>query len=106
VFSVLGTLGLSRATHYRHQANPVSVDADLELRDHIQRIASEWPQNGYRCITAELHRQGITANHKRVLRLMREDNLLGLRKRLFICTTDSGHPLKVYPNLVPEVTLC
>lgn len=53
----------------------------------------------------ELHRRGVEANHKRVLRLMREDNLLCLRKRGFIHTTDSRHGLAVYPNLVPGLTL-
>jgi transposase InsO family protein len=77
----------------------------MELRDHIQRLALQWPQYGYRCITAELRRQGVQANHKRVLRLMREDNLLCLRKRRFITTTDSRHWLTIYPNLVPELML-
>src|SRR5215510_15048442 len=53
----------------RLAAQPHVPDPDLELRDHIQQIALEWPQYGYRRITAELHRQGIAANHKRVLRL-------------------------------------
>jgi transposase InsO family protein len=105
VVSVFGTLALSRATHYRHQASPLSADPNIELRDQIQRVALQWPQYGYRRITAELHRQGISANHKRVLRLMREDNLLCLRKRRFISTTDSSHSLKVYPNLVPDLTI-
>ena len=105
VVSVLTTLGLSRATYYRRQAEAGLTDPDLELRDHIQRLALEWPQYGYRRITAQLHRQGITANHKRVLRLMRDDNLLCLRKRRFFCTTDSRHSLTVYPNLVPELTI-
>ena len=103
--SVFETLALSRATHYRHQLGSLAVDPDIELRDHIQLIALEWPQYGYRRITAELHRQGVEANHKRVLRLMREDNLLCLRKRRFISTTDSNHAFSVYPNLVPELTL-
>lgn len=105
VSALLQALALSRATHYRHLANPLPADPDMELRDHIQRLALEWPQYGYRRITAELHRQGVTANHKRVLRLMREDNLLCLRKRRFISTTDSRHSLTIYPNLVPELTL-
>lgn len=103
--SVFETLALSRATHYRHLASPLPADPDMELRDKIQRIALEWPQYGYRRITAQLHRQGVEANHKRVLRLMREDNLLCLRKRRFLTTTDSNHRLPVYPNLVPELTL-
>lgn len=99
------TLSLARATHYRCRANPLPADPDMELRDHLQRLALEWPQYGYRRITAELHRQGITANHKRVLRLMREDNLLCLRKRHFIATTDSRHSLTIYPNLVPDLVV-
>jgi transposase InsO family protein len=105
VASLLETLELSRATHYRHRTCPIPTDPDMELRDHIQRLALQWPQYGYRRITAELHRQGIPANHKRVLRLMREDNLLCLRKRRFMATTDSRHSLTIYPNLVPELQL-
>jgi transposase InsO family protein len=105
VASLCVTLELSRATHYRHLPSPVPTDLDMELRDHIQRLALEWPQYGYRRITAELHRQGVEVNHKRVLRLMREDNLLCLRKRHFMTTTDSRHSLTIYPNLVPELQL-
>ena len=99
------TLALSRATHYRRRTSTPQPDPDAELRDLIQRTALDWPCYGYRRITAELHRHGIEANHKRVLRLMREDNLLCLRKRSFIHTTDSNHALGRYPNLVPELTL-
>ena len=105
VAATIETLDLSRATHYRHKLGEAQSGPDTELRDHIQRIALDWPQYGYRRITAELHRQGLEANHKRVLRLMREDNLLCLRKRRFIRTTDSNHSLGVYPNLVPGLTL-
>jgi transposase InsO family protein len=101
----LQALGLSRATYYRHLVNPPVTDPDIDLRDAIQRLALQWPQYGYRCITKELHRQGNIVNHKRVLRLMREDNLLCLRKRRFILTTDSNHKHLVYPNLVPELSL-
>lgn len=99
------TLALSRATHYRHQIGAPQPDPDSELRDQIQRPALEWPSYGYRRITAELHRRGGGANHKRVLRLMREDNLLCPRKRGFIRTTDSRHSLARYPNLLPELAV-
>lgn len=106
VVAITDALELSRATLYRHLSGTLEPGPDLELRDHIQRIALAWPSYGYRRITAELHRQGKAANHKRVLRVMREDNLLVLRrKRSFIHTTDSRHGLRVYPNLVPELTL-
>ena len=105
VAATIETLDLSRATHYRHPTSSAQPDPDIELRDHIQRIALDWPQYGYRRITAELHRQGVEANHKRVLRLMRENNLLCLLKRSFVRMTDSNHSLAVYPNLVPELIL-
>jgi putative transposase len=65
----------------------------------------EWPSYGYRRITAELRRRGQRVNRKHVLRLMREDNLLILRKRRFVHTTNSDHRLPVYPNLVPELVI-
>jgi putative transposase len=96
---------VSRAGFYRWRQAPTAVDADLDLRDAIQKIALEWPSYGWRRITAELHRQGWKANHKRVLRIMREDNLLCLRRRKFVVTTDSNHSRKVYPNLAGQMTL-
>lgn len=81
------------------------IDADMELRDQIQQVALEFPQYGYRPITAELGRRGLKVNHKRVVRLMREDNLLCLRKKRFVLTTDSRHGLPIYPNLVPGLVL-
>jgi len=70
----------------------------------LQRIALEFPAYGYRRITAELHRRGFEVNHKRVLRLMEEDNLLCLRHKAFVITTDSEHALPVYPNLAQGIT--
>jgi len=77
----------------------------MDLRDAIQRIALEWPSYGRPRITAELRRRGWEVNPKRVYRLMREDNLLCVRKRKFVVTTDSTHGRKVYPNLAEEMTL-
>ena len=105
VAAIFETLAMSRATHYRNRVSTLQPDSETQLRDLIQRIALEWPCYGYRRITAQLHRQGVAANHKRVLRLMREDNLLCLRKRRFIRTTDSSHSLLVYPNMVPDLTV-
>jgi transposase InsO family protein len=77
----------------------------MALRDAIQRIALEFPSYGWRRMTAELQRRGWAANHKRVYRLMREDNLLCLRKRKFVVTTDSEHGLPIYPNLARTLVL-
>jgi transposase InsO family protein len=96
-------LHLSRATIYRYRKAGEAVDRDIEVRDQIQRLALEFPSYGYRRITAQLQREGWRVNHKRILRLMREDNLLCLRKRRFVVTTDSAHSLPVYPNLVPTL---
>jgi len=99
-------VGLSRTTIWRQLRQPSTSNEDeLELRSQIQTIALEMRTYGYRPITAELHRRGVKVNHKRVLRLLREDNLLCLRQRAFVRTTDSRHHLKVYPNLTRELLL-
>ncbi|MDA1316276.1 MAG: IS3 family transposase [Acidobacteria bacterium] len=67
----------------------------MELRDRLQRIALGNRRYGYRRVTAELRRQGFVVNHKKVLRLIRKDNLLAVRKRRFVLTTDSDHFLPV-----------
>jgi transposase InsO family protein len=77
----------------------------MDLRDAIQKVAVEWPSYGRPRITAELRRRGWKVNPKRVYRLMREDNLLCLRKRKFVVTTDSNHTRKVYPNLARDMIL-
>jgi putative transposase len=97
--------GVSRAGLYRSRPGPPGPDPDMALRDAIQRIALEFPSYGWRRITAELQRRGWAVNHKRVYRCMREDNLLCLRKRKFVVTTDSDHGLQVYPNLAREMSL-
>jgi putative transposase len=88
---------VSRAGFYRRGGS--TRPAAVELRDQVQRVALAWPTYGSRRIAAELCRGGLPVNRKRVQRLMREDNLLCLRKRKFVATTDSAHGLKVYPNL-------
>lgn len=98
-------LSVSRIDYYRRPSAIAEKDGDLELRDQIQRVALEMSAYGYRRITAELSRRGVIVNHKRVLRLMREDNLLCLRKRKFVRTTDSNHSLAIYPNLAREMVL-
>ncbi len=98
-------LSVSRRDYYRRPSAVTEIEGDLQLRDQIQQIALEMSCYGYRRIRAELHRRGVVVNHKRVLRLMREDNLLCLRKRKFVCTTNSNHSLAIYPNLAGEMAL-
>ena len=93
--------GVSRAGYYRHFEASAPARADTDLRDAIQRISLAHRYYGYRRITAQLRREGQVVNAKRVLRLMREDNLLCLRIRPFVPhTTDSRHDYPIVPNLI------
>ena len=73
---------------------------EADLRDLIEAIVLEFPRYGYRRVTKALHRQGLRVNHKRVLRLMREHDLLCRPRRRWIRTTQSDHPYRVFPNLI------
>jgi len=92
---------ISRSGFYRFddEAGAPAPARDMDLRDAIQRIAVEWPSYGRPRITAELRRQGWVVNPKRVYRIMCQDNLLCVRKRKFVVTTDSNHGRMTYPNL-------
>jgi len=95
--------GLNRAGFYRWRIPSQSLPVEMEIRDELQKIALESPAYGYRRITAELQNHGFNINHKRVLRMMRQDNLLCVRRRRFMVTTDSRHRLPVYPNLAAQI---
>ncbi len=95
--------GLSRAGFYRWRTPREVTPVQMEVRDQIQRVSLEWPAYGYRRMTFELQKRGFEVNHKRVLRMMREDNLLCVRRRAFVVTTDSRHNLPIYPNLAREI---
>jgi transposase InsO family protein len=96
---------VSRSGFYRFGDNEPRPDPHMDLRNDIQRIALEWHSYGRPRITAELRHQGWTVNPKLVHRLMREDNLLCVRKRKFVTTTDSSHTRRIYPNLAPNLIL-
>ena len=92
--------GVSRAGYYRRWQASAPRQEETAVRDAIQRVVLANRRYGYRRIAAQLRRDGLVANHKRVLRLMRQDNLLCLRKRPFVpVTTDSRHAWRVVPNL-------
>ena len=91
---------LNRAGYYRHWRASAPREEAMDVRDAIQRIALKNRHYGYRRITRQLAREGRAVNHKRVLRLMRQDNLLCLRKRSFVpTTTDAKHGWRVVPNV-------
>jgi transposase InsO family protein len=98
--------GVSRAGFYRELEQSHGVQQDMELRSQMQKVALQHRRRyGYRRITAELRQQGFQVNGKRVLRLMREDNLLSVRRRTFLVTTDSRHPLHIHLNLAARMKL-
>lgn len=99
-------LEVSRSGYYKwmNQSQPVPT-VEIDLRDQIQDIALEFPRYGYRRVTAELRNRGYVANSKRVLRLMREDNPLCLKKKFKPVTTDSSHGLPIYPNLLKNTKI-
>lgn len=101
----LGRVSRSSFHRFTTAALVDSTDNDMELRDAMQRIALEMPAYGRRRITAELHRRGWAVNHKKVHRLMREDNLFCVRRRKFVVTTDSKHGRKIYPNMARDMVL-
>jgi transposase InsO family protein len=98
--------GVSRAGFYRSLQEQEPGEEDMEVRSTIQKIFAEHKRRyGYRRVSAELRRRGMLVNHKRVARLMREDNLLAVQPKAFMVTTDSDHQLEVYLNLASRMKL-
>lgn len=98
-------LDVSRSWIYARPHAPTQAQRDVALRDAIERIVLEFPGYGYRRVTKELHRQQWTVNHKRVLRIMRQEALLCHLQRSWMTTTDSRHGLRTYPNLLANLSL-
>jgi transposase InsO family protein len=92
--------GVSRAAFYRRWGETAPLKEETQLRDVVQRLALAHRHYGYRRIGALLRREGWSVNHKRLSRIMRQDNLLCLGKPLFKPpTTDSRHGWRIWPNL-------
>ena len=97
---------VSRAGFYRWSQAQQPAPEEMEVQSTIQQIVlAHRRRYGYRRVTAELRRQGLRVNHKRVARLMREDNLLAVQPRAFVRTTDSKHQLEVHFNLAKRMKL-
>jgi putative transposase len=97
---------VSRASFYRSFRDKHPVKEEMEVRSAIQQIAVEHRRRyGYRRISAELRRRGMRLNHKRVMRIMAEDNLLAVRTRAFVVTTNSDHEFEVHLNLAGRMKL-
>jgi putative transposase len=95
---------ISKASFYRWRNQKDMPDSDIKLRPRIHEIAQEFPKYGYRRITKELQRRDFNANHKRVLRIMKEENLLVKQKKFRPKTTQSNHGLPKHPNLIQDLT--
>jgi putative transposase len=97
---------VSRAGFYRSLQRRAPVQEAMTVRSTIQAIVLEHRRRyGYRRVTAELRRRGLVVNHKRVVRLMRADNLLAVQPRTFVVTTDAVHKLEVFLNLASRMTV-
>lgn len=92
-------LDVGRSWYYDRSERPNQAERDTALRAAVERVVLEFPGYGYRRVTKALQRDGWTINHKRVLRVMRQESLLCQLKRRFVVTTDSRHALRIYPNL-------
>ena len=98
---------LARSSFYYQpkEPEPVVVKADMDILDRIEAICMDFHGYGYRRVTIQLHYDGYETNHKKVLRLMRESDLLCQVKRRWVSTTDSNHKLPVYQNLIKNVQI-
>lgn len=94
-------LGAGRSWYYRHPTAAERAARDTSLRDALERLVLAFPGYGYRRVCTALPRDGWTVNHKRVLRVLRDEALLCQRQRRFVTTTDGRHGLPTYPHLLP-----
>jgi len=96
-------MDIKRSTYYyQKKVNMAKIQQEILLKEKIQQIAYEHPYYGYRRITAQLKRENMTINHKRVLRIMRELGIQGRIKRKYVNTTNSRHNNQIYPNLIKD----
>ena len=94
-------MGLARSTYYDEpELQPIG---EARLVEQIKAICAEWSAYGYRRVTAELHDEGRIVNHKKVMRLMKENGLTVRPRRRFIATTDTDHDGPIFPNLAKDI---
>lgn len=99
-------MDIPRSTYYyKPHADKVKRKEDMDIRDRLEELALHFTRYGYRRMTAQLQREGFRVNHKCVLRLMREPDLLCRTKGRYVRTTDNDHPYAVYPNVYTKVII-
>lgn len=92
--------------YYQDKDKPFrQLKVEADLRDKIEKICLNWPRYGYRRVTKQLHREGWSVNHKRVLRMMRKNELLCRVRRRGVRTTNSNHSHPVFPNLIQDLLI-
>ena len=92
--------------YYQDKEKPFEeLKAEADLEDRIEKICLNWPRYGYRRVREQLHREGWSVNHKRVLRMMRENDLLCRVRRRGVKTTNSSHSHPVFPNLIQDLLI-
>jgi len=94
-------MGIARSTFYD---KPATQD-DTAIVAAISTICEEFEFYGWRRVRAELRHRGLTVNHKKVRRLMREHDLQPRRRRRYVATTDSDHDQPIYPNRAKDLTI-
>jgi putative transposase len=97
--------GVSRASFYRDWEQKAPSEAEMALRDAVQQMALAHRDHGYRRITPLVQRAGFVVGEEKVRRILRTDNLLAVRRRKFVATTDSNHRFRVHPNLAESMEL-
>jgi putative transposase len=97
---------VSRASFYRYLRRGWQAEEEMALRSAVQNVVIQhrW-RYGYRRVTVELRTQGMVANHKRIARIMREDNLLTVREQWFRPPGHSLRVARVHLNLAGRMTL-
>jgi transposase InsO family protein len=99
-------LNMARSSYYyKEGVNLQKQKEEADLRDRIEEIVVEYERYGYRRVTAALQREGLKVNHKRVQRIMQEEDLICKIKKRWVVTTDSNHPYRVYPNLMKDAKI-
>ena len=95
----------SSSFYYKPKSKTERMEAEADLRDQIESICLEYTRYGYRRVTHELKHRNLPVNHKKVLRIMRESDLLCRVRRRRVKTTDSKHRFPRYPNLIKEMAV-
>ena len=99
-------MGIKRSTlYYQRKINIHKKQKELRIRKKIEDISREHPYYGYRRITAQLRRDKLIVNHKKVLKIMKELGIQGRIKRKYMTTTNSRHNNRTYPNLIKDKKL-